>query len=115
MLGRDVLVAQLSRFSIRAVENALQLTTEARLCSPTRLSRETSELPLDGIGEPGEVQPGLLKERPYDTFILAQQGGQQVCVVDHRVPPGARQLSSIPQRFLPLYRQSLWSNHSILT
>jgi hypothetical protein len=35
-------------------------------------------------------------------------------VVDHRVAASSGQLSGIPQGFLPLYCQSLWSNHSIL-
>jgi hypothetical protein len=79
------------------------------------LGRKTSELPLQLIREGSEVEPRLLEKGPDHTFILREQGGQQMRIVDHGVAASPGELSGIPKRFLCLDCQSFWSNHSTLT
>jgi hypothetical protein len=115
MFRGDILVAQLACLCIPAIEDPLDLTTETWLRSSTGLGRKPSELPLQLIGEGCQVKSGLLEERPDDTFILRQEGGQQMSVVDDGVAASSGELSSISERLLSLDCQSFWSNHSTLT
>jgi hypothetical protein len=84
VFGRNVGVAERLRVLVGAIEHARQLSGKRRL-SPARLFGKALDFAL-GVGlKLRDVESGLLQQRDDDTFILLQQGGKQVRVVDDGV------------------------------
>ena len=102
-------------FRVGPVEDPVHLPAEARLRPATGLGGKAGQLPLDRLGHRGQVETGLLKQRPHHPFVLRQEHSEEMGVVHHRIAPRPGQLAGIAEGFLRLYRQSLWSDHHALT
>ena len=111
MLGGDVGVAQLRGLGLGAVEDPLQLAAEGRLGGAAVLRGEAVDLALDGLGQRGDVEPGLLEQGLHHALGLGQQRGEQVGVVDDGIAPAAGELAGVAEGFLGLDGQSVGSDH----
>ena len=96
---------------VGAVEHALELAAEGGLRAAARLGREPLELALDGLRQRRHVEAGLLEQRLHHAFGLRQQRGQQVSVVDDRVPAPPGDLAGVTKRLLRLEGHAFGSNH----
>jgi hypothetical protein len=97
VLGGHVLVAELARLGVGAVEHLIQLARDGRL--GVALLRIARRLGLHLPAEVGDVDAELLQDGGDDSLVLAQHRQQQVCVVDERVAGAARDGHGLVQRF----------------
>jgi hypothetical protein len=111
VLGRDVGVAQLGGVGVGPVEDALQLPAQRRLGRAAFLPGEAVELALDGLAQAGHVEAGLLEQRLHHALGLGQERGEQVSVVDDRVPPAPGEVAGIAEGFLGFDGQAVRSDH----
>src|SRR5918995_4062692 len=115
VLGADIGVIEFPCLRVSPVEDALDLTTEARLHSTSSLGGESADLPLHLLADRRHVEPCLLKQRLHHALVLCEQRRQEVGIVYDRIASAPGQLSGVTEGLLGLDCQSFWSNHRFLT
>ena len=100
VLRRYVLVLQVPRLHLRAIQDLVQLARERRLRA-SRLLREPLHRRVDLLPEPGDVHPHLLQHRHDDPLRLRQERAQQVNVLHAGFPAGEPR-SPLPAAPLPI-------------
>ena len=100
VLGRDVLIAKVTRFFLGAVENLIELAGHRRLARPAAagLLRVTRRLTLRLFAQRGDAGSHLLQHRDDDALLLTEQREKQVGVVDERIARPAGEADCLGDR-----------------
>src|ERR1700678_3513423 len=96
MLRRHVLVAELPRLVVGAIEDAVQLPRERRL--GITLLWIAGDLPLDPLPQLLDAHAELVEQRSHDPLILIQQRRQEMYVVHQWVAVLSSEADGVVQR-----------------
>jgi Protein of unknown function (DUF3170). len=112
VLGGDVGVAQVLGFLLGAIEDLVELPAVGGGFPAALLGGELGDLPVVGVPQGGDVEPGFLEQGLHHALVLGQQRGEEVGVIDHRIAPLGRQCRGVPEGLLGLDGETVGSEHA---